>query len=487
LLYATTEKNQNKKHTTIVVAASSQSEFNKWFNEVKKEGGSNYESAHSPSLLDKMKNPTYKQFKHKIMVFEHSSMIDQMTFIKENKIEVLKSMPAIDKQDDMVHEQREQFKEENLSEHERSMTIGEVTGLSIIDPWDRRSEAELEKDKILKETLDKLEAAGELTAQSFKDHKPSTNNDVPGAYERSRAIDALKTFESYKSEKESQELDFDTISNAELAKMLTRAGVPNVVGVYDDGKVPQRTEAEDRGAKLISGEVKRTTTGELEITDVQAAKWGGEVDHTLLESRKASKENKDKPKVKLSPDDFRKAFQGAGQSHLTGNKATTPEPTERPQYSPEVEAEIQRREQENLEVAKKKAAEVKADIEKHEKQEQENNIFRGVELDGDPVQYEDFTEEVQRAIDPHKTPATEYVARDYPYNAMLAGRAILPSDNKAWEDNGVFLLDLVDLKNEGVIGVAGPRAYIVSTKGKDGYAIYKCRNNRILVLKIRLN
>jgi hypothetical protein len=260
--------------------------------------------------MDALTNDEFKGFKLAVRVFYHDDEAQREDFIKKHSIKLVQSFTARDKQDDMLHEEkatkidadkedrrkkweerqkeidaitkafyedieRRQAAGEEIPEEEQHIyieneyaerTIGEEYGLDGYDPWDRRSDEELEHEAKVKDKIEKAKKMGQLSGESFG-----------GGAVRKEAETSSENTEETKKE----------------------------------GKLHVR--------KI---NVEQNADGTYKVMGVEAIKTGAEVDEDekrRLEEEKArvAEERKARAK-KLTPEDFAKVLRGDGRMDSTG-------------------------------------------------------------------------------------------------------------------------------------------------------------------------
>jgi len=333
--------------TTMVVAASTIEELTVWSNETFDLDTEFYNDYHVSGILDVMTKEDYKGYKHPIYAFYHRNDIDRENFIKKHSIEIVPTAKARDLHRDMLwdHEQEakqevkqtrkelwdkrdkeieeaykvwradiearkevlqkrkdagveikpeDEIPEEDLifympNEYDEK-TLEEELGLAAHDPWDRRSEEELEQERIWKEKLEKAKKDGKLSGESFGGEN---------THEKRKAVDLREPKK------------VDSTGNAN-----TEAGVaPEQVDV-DPGKV-------------YVTKINTTTdsNGNITVTGINAIKKGGEVneeerDRIIAERQEA------RSKLSLTPEAFAEALRGTGRMDSTGGAVIAPDAPE---------------------------------------------------------------------------------------------------------------------------------------------------------------
>jgi len=484
MLYATKEMIDNRVGT-LVAAADSVIEFTGFLEAIKgQEESRNWEELYSSNFLDHMQNAFYKGYKHSVLAVYHTDEAQRDAFWAEWSLQERQSQPLRDKHLDMLHEKEQETKAATETEEDRNKTIEERFGLDKEDPWDRRTEEEVENDKKMKEKMKEMQKKGDLSGDSFggadsqRASRPE-NQDVPGAYGRTKAIEALKAFD--------EETDFESKSNEELKNALEEAGVPDIQGVYNDDEVPQRAVQKDGNIHIADIKGDRNEDGTFDISSVMAHKSGGEVDEIAKAEREAAHEEtvakaKGGKRV-FSPEDFGKILRGDGSAdavvHEEGDNRKTRQAeggASRPTLSDHAEAAIaEHKENERKEMKRRRTqAEKEADVKA--RGERDRGIFKGADLhpdDMDAVVWDELPENVQKVLEDADLKRESIEVKNYPFNAELGGRALLPFDGLS-TDSGMRYVGGVNITTEGTMTMGAPGVAIVSRTdtAEDGYGIY---------------
>jgi hypothetical protein len=430
-----------------------------------------------------MQNPFYKGFKHSVLAVYHTDEAQRDAFWAEWNIQEVQSQPLRDRQLDMLHVAQVEHQLATETPEQAAMTIEERTGLDKSDPWDRRSEEEKEEDRKMKEKMKEMAKAGELSGDSFGGadaqrsarERPGANN-VPGAYGRTQAIDALKSFDD-------QDTDFESMTNDELKEKLTQAGVPDIQGVYNDDNVPQKAKADNGNVFVEDIRGSHNEDGSFDIDSIMAHKTGGQVDEVEKAARQAAHEanvsEKKQGRKAFSPEDFAAVLRGDGSAdavtHVEGeDRKRRGEGMSRPTLSDHAEAARAEHQAEQAAIAKSKREQARKEQDVKARGERDRGIFRGADLveDEDLTPFDELPEEVQKALDDAGLKQDEIPVKDYPYNSELAGRALLPGDTL--NPDGMRMLGGVNITVEGSMTMNGPGVFIVSREDstKDGYGVY---------------
>jgi hypothetical protein len=484
MLYATKEM-LDSRTATLVAAADTVEEFTAFLEAVKgQEDGKNWNELYASSFMDHMQNPFYKGFKHSVLAVYHDDEPQRDAFWTEWSLEERKSEGLRDRHLDMLHDKQVETRKANETEEDKTRTIEERFGLDKNDPWDRRSEEEVEADKKMKEQMKEMRQKGDISGDSFggadaqRDARP-TSQDVPGAYGRTKAVDALKTLDP--------ETDFDSKTNEELKSALEEAGVPDVQGVYNDDEVPQRTVEKNGDMHIWDVRGERKEDGTLDIDEVLAQKSGGEVDEIKkAENEAAHNANVTEKKAgrkAFSPDDFAAVLRGDGSAdavtHEEGDNRQTRQATpgaSRPSLSDHAEQARREHQEEQRHQMKARRTQAEKEADVKARGERDRGIFKGSDLhpdDMDEVQWDDLPENVRETLDKAGLKRDVIEVKNYPFNAELGGRAMLPFDGLS-TDSGMRYVGGVNLTTEGTMTMGAPGVAIVSRtdSAEDGYGIY---------------
>lgn len=483
MLYATKEMIDNRV-ATLVAAADTVDEFTAFLDAIKgQEENPNWEELYASSFMDHMQNPFYKGFKHSVLAVYHTGEDQRDAFWAEWSLQERQSNTLRDRHLDMLHAKKEEVRLATETEEERNRTIEERFGLDKHDPWDRRTEEEVEADKKIKEQMKEMKKKGDLSDDSFggadtQRANRTVDQDIPGAYGRTKAIDALKAFDA--------ETDFDSKTNDELKQALEDMGVPDILGVYNDDEVPQR-QVHRNGQVVVSDITGRhREDGSFDFDSIMAHKHGGEVDEVAKAER--TKEYEDKVtdakagRKVFDPADFAAVLRGDGSAdaitHVEGDdRQRRGEGMSRPTLSDHAEAAIaENKEKERNEMKRRRTqAEKEADVKA--RGERDRGIFKGADLhpdDIDEVLWDDLPEKVRDMLgEMGMEPRAGIEVKNYPFNAELGGRAILPFDGLSVE-SGMRYVGGVNITTEGTVTMGAPGCAIVSRTdpSEDGYGIY---------------
>lgn len=152
---------------TVVTAGKSVVEFEGWYQKILEGDDAFYKSQKATDFMDHMTNPDFKGYRHPAYIFEHNSEGEQSAFVDKHNVLILPPFQAKDFMLDMMAEVEESLRNEfNLR---TPQTIGELAGIEENDPWDPRSESEIEAAKKQEKVSDELRKrlGDHVTGQSF--------------------------------------------------------------------------------------------------------------------------------------------------------------------------------------------------------------------------------------------------------------------------------------------------------------------------------
>ena len=483
MIYGYKEMLDGNRVATLAVAADTVVEFTSFVDAIKgQEEGRNWNETYASTFLDAMRSDAFKGYKHSVLAVYHDDEAQRDAFWAEwPMLQEVQTAHGRDRQADMLHDAKVEHQKATETEEDRSRTIEERTGLDKNDPWDRRSEEEVAADEEMKKKMKEMRAKGDMSGDSFggaddqrnSRERPGANN-VPGAYGRTQAQEAIREFEP--------ETETDSLSNDELAAKLTQMGVPDVKGVFNDGEVPQK-------AKEVKGDIfiedikgDRNEDGTIDVSGVFAHKSGGQVDEIQKAANEAAHnekvEEKQGGRKSFSPEDFAAVLRGDGSAdavtNVKGDNRQTRQATARPTLSDHAEqARAEHQENERKEMKRRRQqAEKEADVKA--RGERDRGIFKGADLvhDDDPTPFAELPEDLQKLLEENGLKQDDLLVKNYPYNSELGGRAILPFDSL--NPHGMRMVGGTNITVEGTMTMSGPGAMIVSREdtSKDGYGIY---------------
>ena len=370
----------DNRTATLVVAADTVEEYGKWYTDLQALEGDDrlFEEEVLSQVMAHLLDPVYKGFKKPVHVVFHKDEAQRDAFFEQQKLIEQKSNPARDRQADMLHKHKEAVREETESDEDRNRTIEERTGLDKSDPFDRRSEEEVQADQAMKDEMKKQRAAGTVSSDSFAD---------PDAIRAQRKTDRLKDAlggkmsETMAREQLKELIDptdakygeLDGMSADELIDVLAEHDIEGVEVLPDadyneirKGIMGDETEAVGGDLHITDVGVTHNADGSIDVETVRAIKHGGEVDTELKEAREADYERRADEakggKKSFSPEDFEKVLRGDGRGDAVinqdGDKANPAGPGHsRPSLSDHAEAAraAHRAEQDALERTREEA------------------------------------------------------------------------------------------------------------------------------------
>lgn len=188
------KNNINGKITTIIVSADSFDEYVNILEDASSLNSDNYTSVTKTDIFDHFLDDYLSKFKHEVIIFDHNDLSSQDDFFKSSAISettkdngILKQKQMIEKRDHeinlvelekhSINKKRAHLNGEEYTEEGRPKTIGEMTNLNDVDPWDRRSEEEKEEEKQKNDQLKKAQDNNEITRSSFTGGKHSVKPD----------------------------------------------------------------------------------------------------------------------------------------------------------------------------------------------------------------------------------------------------------------------------------------------------------------------
>lgn len=162
--------------TTIVGAADTLVEFDELINQVdvninspEKTGIVN---AEVPSVLELMMEEKYEGFKRSPLIVTHKDEESLGQFNERYGIICIKRNALLQKHETMLDDA---VSDTDTEDGASALTIEEMYGLDANDPWDQRSEEEIEKDSNMKKLYDEAKKNGELSGDSFAPTKKKKN------------------------------------------------------------------------------------------------------------------------------------------------------------------------------------------------------------------------------------------------------------------------------------------------------------------------
>lgn len=162
--------------TMIVGAADTLVEFDELINQVdvninapEKTG---IVAAEVPSVLELMMEEKYEGFKRSPLIITHKTEESLGEFNERYGIICIKRNALLQKHENMLDDA---VSETDTEDGAAALTIEEMYGLDASDPWDQRSEEDIEKDAQMKKLYDAAKKNGELSDDSFAPVKKKKN------------------------------------------------------------------------------------------------------------------------------------------------------------------------------------------------------------------------------------------------------------------------------------------------------------------------
>lgn len=299
----------NNDILTIVVAGDTISEIESFFVIMAKGDVENTREIEIMTPLEMMMDDEFSHLPKPIVKVYHDSAVDQDAFIERFEIKVITDAQAISKQESMIRtsekiKEREdtekaKLKAEMLGETYVSLSIEEIYGLNIVDPWDTRTEEEKKQSKsyvnrdssIMEET-----SFGDANAQ--REARDAARREADPDYVPVR-------FMGHEIEQDEDGSDFDNILlQAKSKETMKLIGVKND---QDDEDLDDKSE--DKDIKESTSVVKKITTNidspeysRTELTSALLSEMEDEYKDMLVysEKKKTSFRTKTSVKVKIS-------------------------------------------------------------------------------------------------------------------------------------------------------------------------------------------
>lgn len=454
MLYGHKEIVDNRT-ATLVTSATTVEEYTSFLKIVQGQAFDkrNFNEVYTSQALQHMVEDLYRGFKKPIHVFYHNDDAQRDAFVAEWKINVVENgVQSRDKQADMLFE--EKYRKENEAKQkrnadeaaaeaagqeytgEREKTIAEMFGLEENDPWDRRTEEELEYDREMKKMMNDAKAAGTMSDDSF-------------------------------------------------------AAPANPSNANPDKMQPGQTPPSNGKLTITDSDGIINADGSLNISNIQAVKTGGPVDENLKAAREQAYDDKKKELLQgrktFSPEDFAAVLAGDGSSDANMIKGDREirngtKPIERPslsQTAEEARADVQKMEDDAM-------AQTRRENDFKHKQEAEQGIFRGADLFGeDDVDFGDLDPDLQAALQNYGVQASTISVKDYPFNSQLGGKSVIPFDTFGRvSDPGkemTAVVDTVNVVQHGTVNMGATAAMVVSREdeSRDGWVIYQRTGGRL--------
>ena len=513
----------DNKPATLVVSADTIEELDAWFAQVSEDTEKAcWESVRVSNFLEMMRqNSPFHGYKRPVYAVFHADDAQRDAFIKRFEINEQNTEYCRDRHRDMLHAKKVELGEDTglFGTTNSGKTIAEIAGVSDeYDPWDKRTDAEKEEDKKLREKYEELEKKGKLSGESFGGAR-KTNVASPGNTEvdpslaptpapetavevpkkRPSILDAFKP-EIDKKLAENANLGATEIYNVLKANAGYTGGLTTVKDYVKEAKerIAAEAEAAERKKAFVTDiRVKHNADGSYDIDNVLASKRGGEVDEAAKQAYQDEYEKKVEEakggKKRFSPGDFAAVLRGDGRDDnygIAGDKQVVHDPNagtrEGIKLSPEAE-EARREYQEKQKTLAGKQEVKREDAERaeevKEKHEASTGVFRGTDLVGEEVPLEAFPEDVQAAIG-----ATDKVTvvSHYPHNSTLDGKYLIPFDSMGV---AATIKQTINVNILGTVSVAGPTVAVCEKQdsGVPAWVIYTCPEgvDEIWVVKIR--
>jgi hypothetical protein len=501
----------DNKIATVVTSGDTIEEYENWLKDISiRDTNLLWENIHISGFFEMLSrtNPFYG-FKRPVYAFYHSDETQQNQFISEEKLLASHESYGRDRHHEMINNKKIELGEDTglFSTSNQNKTIAEISDLvDGEDPYDNRSEEEIEKDKKLKEKLDQLQKEGKLSSPSFGPNKktatqPTTNvGNIPtqtAKTARSSKLDAYKNIID-----DMLTLNSKISATAVYSDLKTNHGFTGGLTIVKDYIRAKKQKAK---AQPVIEEIRVTQNadGSYDIDNVLAHKRGGEIDtdaknRAVDEHETKIKEAKAGKRI-FSPQDFAAVLRGDGRDDNYGipsEKVTSEDVdprtgTRRIKLSDEAEQARKeyQEQQKTLEGKQKTKNKIEDRLEENkEKHEAENDVFRGADLVGEEIAFDSLDSDLQNILAKSGYNDRTVLLKDYPYNATLAGKILLPYDCFDTSST-VSLVETHNLTILGSITVAGPGVYICEKDNADkpGWAIWEYReeSDSIWVVKIR--
>lgn len=195
---------QNGTIRTIVGAADNQQHLNAWFQAV--DGFFDTKSETDP--FEHLTDPDLEIFGEPLMVFTHRNQAQADEFIRQHSIVVMSRVRVADRQKDMI------TKIQRAEELNDQTPVALIHNLDKYDPWDKRTEAERERDAQEEASMRAAQRDDRVTGdQSFRQNRAlsNTNSDGRLGVEQQQIAEAKKGLEldrlDGEIEKENSKLD----------------------------------------------------------------------------------------------------------------------------------------------------------------------------------------------------------------------------------------------------------------------------------------
>lgn len=441
---------------TIVSSATTVEEYGEFIaivvNQSKKTR--NFNEVFTSKALQHMMEEMYSGFKKPVHVFYHDDEAQRDAFFKEWKIEEVNNVQARDKQGDMVFD--EKYRRENAEKQtrdaameaaekagvdytgDREPTLAEKFGLTENDPWDRRSEADRERDEEMRQHMKRAKEAGTMSDDSF---------DAP-APKRGAEPDVMQA-------------PGQSAPGNGILKITDIDGLTNPDGTINIDN----------------------------ISNIRASKTGGPVDENLKAEREKQFEEKKAEKLDgrptFSPEDFAKVLAGNGGSipgRTEGDNSIDngAKPVDLSGLSEE--AEKARTEQKNREKSAMDQTRQENDLKA--KQERDQGVFRGADLFGeDEIELSEMPDELRNELVQIGALDNTMPIKDYPFNSQVGNKALLPFSQygkimQGGSKQGGMITTIagtVNVNIEGTMSMGETSVAVVSRKDihREGYVVFQ--------------
>jgi len=432
--------------STLVTSADSKGEYDEFIKVALAQPKSdrNFNEVFTSEPLQHWTEDRFRPYKVPVHCFHHDDEAQRETFFKEWNIKELENaQQSADAQKNMADEELteredaewEDFKKrrdeaiEKGEEPERQETIGETLGLDVHDPWDRRTDEEKEQDRQMREYAEAARQSGQMTTDSFS---PDPRRDPNQADGKLHVVDA----EGVKLNPDGT-IDINSIVAAKWHQPTGpsgQSGGPGDPGVTG-GQVP--TQGADDNTDDTDDQP--TTAPGSTVADFDLDAFDD-----ILNSHSPN----------TSPPPQKPQAQGNDFFNTPGSGGGAPAAA--PQHT---------------------AQDFK------DKQDQNAGVFKGSDLFGDDeLEVSSLPQDVQKALSNIKHTDPRVAVKDYPYNSLLDGRAIVPF--AGW---GNVKLDptnphqvttiaaTVNVKIEGTMNMGEVAAAVLTRSdiNADGWIIYQ--------------
>jgi hypothetical protein len=444
MLYGYKEKVDNQI-ATIVSAADTVDEYDNWVGTVSKQmPHPNFESYGASSFMDHLTRDEFHGYKRPVLIVFHVDEVQRELFVHEWQIKQVQPALARDMQKLMTFRKsqadriaREAQEEEQASATETEIvgrSLEEIHGLIDSDPWDKRTEEQKQAEADLRKKMKELRKEGKISDDSF------------GGADVQRK-----------------------------AKEKARKGNADKV--------------EDGVAHVTDVRTTLNADGSVDIDNVLAQKWGGEIDSVAATAHEKEYQDRlaerKKGKRVFSPDDFAEALRGDGSADHLNMPADEDAIKHRrePGRAPVFSAEAEKARKEHQAQLEKQAAEIAAqrrlEDDKTAKLDHAQGVFKGTILYPDQViSRSELPERISKTLQNIFKDLESIPLKDYPFNSAIGLRVLLPSSVETL--TSIRLIATENLETEGQIDL-GDTCVVVASK-KDitipAWAVY-ISNNKV--------